>query len=138
MQDHRRRWNVGHAWCAAVTLSTMTPEDLTLTTEMRAESTVLHVAGELDLSTVAAFDTALERALAVGRVVVVLSNCTFIDSSALQSLVRAHRAVPENEQNRTLVLVAPSQPARRVLEIAALDRLVPMFDTLDGALAATA
>ncbi|MCY7301467.1 MAG: STAS domain-containing protein [Thermoleophilia bacterium] len=113
----------------------MTPEDLTLTTEMRAESTVLHVAGELDLSTVAAFDTELERALALGRVVVVLSDCTFIDSSALQSLVRAHRAARTPEQNEALVLVAPSQPARRVLEIAALDRLVPMFDTLDDALA---
>ncbi|MEO5634626.1 STAS domain-containing protein [Gaiella sp.] len=116
----------------------MTPEDLKVTTEMRAGSTILHVAGELDLATVAAFDTELERAQALGRVVVVLSDCTFIDSSALQSLVRAHRAGPAHEQNGTLVLVAPNQPARRVLEIAALDRLVPMFDTLDDALASTA
>ena len=120
------------------TLSTMTPEDLTLTTEVRADSTVLHVAGELDLSTVAVFDAELERALALGPVVVVLSECTFIDSSALQSLVRAHRGAPEHEQHGALALVAPSQPARRVLEIAALDRLVPIFDTLDDALASTA
>ena len=120
------------------TLPTMTGQnDLTLTTEIRAESTVLHVVGELDLSTVGVFDAKLDRALDVGRVVVVLSQCTFIDSSALQSLVRAHRVVRESN-DRTLVLVAPSQPARRVLEIAALDRLVPVFDTLDDALASTA
>lgn len=115
----------------------MTTNDLTLTTERRAERSVLHVAGELDLSTVATFDAELERALAVGGVVVVLSECTFIDSSALQSLVRAYRAVPD-AVNASLALVAPSQPARRVLEIAALDRVVPIFDTLDDALASTA
>ena len=120
------------------TLPTMTGQnDLTVTTEIRAESTILHVVGELDLSTVGMFDAELDRALGVGRVVVVLSECTFIDSSALQSLVRAHRVVREST-DRTIVLVAPSQPARRVLEIAALDRLVPVFDTLDDALAATA
>ena len=113
----------------------MMPQDLTLTTEVLGESAVLHVAGELDLATVAQFATELERAQ--GLVVVVLSECTFIDSSALQALARAHRAVPEHGQNGTLLLVAPSQPARRVLEIAALDRLVPMFDTLDDALAFT-
>jgi len=116
----------------------MMPQDLTVTTEVRGESAVLHVAGELDLATVAQFVTELERARAHRRVVVVLTECTFIDSSALQALVRAHRVVPELGQNGTLLLVAPSQPARRVLEIAALDRLVPMFDTLDDALAFTA
>lgn len=118
-------------------LSTMTAQDLTLTSETRAEATVLHVAGELDLSTVAAFDAELQRALGLGRVIVVLSECTFIDSSALQSLVRAHRVVRESD-DQTIVLVAPSQPARRVLEIAALDRFVPVFDTLSDALASTA
>ena len=121
----------------STTLSRMTTQDLTLTTETRAGSTVLHVAGELDLSTVATFDAELARALSLGGVVVVLSECTFIDSSALQSLVRAYRALPRAE-GASLALVAPSQPARRVLEIAALDRLVPIFDTLDDALPSTA
>jgi anti-sigma B factor antagonist len=119
------------------TLPTMPAQDLTLTTEMRADSMVIRVAGELDLSTVAAFDAALEQALAVGPVVVELSECTFIDSSALQSLVRAHRIVREGEGG-AILLVAPSQPARRVLEVAALDRFMPVFETVDEALDSTA
>ncbi len=113
----------------------MPAEDLDLTTETRAESTVIHVAGELDLSTVPRFDAELEQASTGGRVVIVLADCTFIDSSALQSLVRAQRIV--SERGGAIALVAPSQPARRVLEVAALDRFIPVFATLDVALAAT-
>ena len=97
---------------------------------------MIHVAGELDLSTVAAFDAELEQSLAEERIVVVLSDCTFIDSSALQSLVRAQRVV--RDSGGELVLVAPSQPARRVLEVAALDRVIPVFETVAEALTSTA
>ena len=97
---------------------------------------VIHVVGELDLSTVAAFDAELERSFTARRVVVVLSDCTFIDSSALQSLVRAQRAV--REAGGELSVVAPSQPARRVLEVAALDRLIPVYETLAEVLTSTA
>jgi anti-sigma B factor antagonist len=114
----------------------MPAQDLTLTSEANEGATVLHVIGELDLSTVAAFDTALEQSPLSGRTIVVLSECTFIDSSALQSLVRAERTA--RDRGGSLALVAPSQPARRVLEVAALDRFVSVFDSLDEALASTA
>ena len=114
----------------------MPTQDLTLTTEMRADSTVIHVVGELDLSTVARFDSELEQALTTSRVVVVLSECTFIDSSALQSLVRAQRVI--RDAGGVISLVAPSQPARRVLEVSTLDRILSVFDTLDDALISTA
>lgn len=114
----------------------MPDEDLDLTTERRGEFTIIHVAGELDLSTVARFDAELDQAVTMGRVVVVLAECTFIDSSALQALVRAQRGVAE--RGGTIALVAPSQPARRVLEVAALDRFFPVFATLDVALTANA
>ena len=119
------------------TIPTVPAQDLTLTTELRGDFTVLDVAGELDLSTIATFDIELETALAAGPVVVVLADCTFIDSSALQSLVRAHRVVREGK-GCAVLLVAPSQPARRVLEVAALDRFMPVFDTLGAALESTA
>ena len=113
----------------------MPAQDLMLTSETSDDATVLHVAGELDLSTVAAFDTALEQSRLSGRVIVVLSECTFIDSSALQSLVRAERTA--RESGGSLALVAPTQPARRVLEVAALDRFVAVFDNLPDALTST-
>jgi anti-anti-sigma factor len=113
----------------------MPAQDLTLMRETRDGATVIHVMGELDLSTVAAFDTALEQPHASGRVIVVLSDCTFIDSSALQSLVRAERAA--RDRGGSLALVAPSQPARRVLEVAALDRFVSVFESVAEALTST-
>jgi anti-anti-sigma factor len=106
----------------------MPASDLTLTTETAEGASIIRVVGELDLSTVAALDAELERFLSADRVVVVLSECTFIDSSALRSLVRAQHAI--REEGGRLVLVAPSQPARRVLEVAALDRFLPVFETL--------
>ena len=86
--------------------------------------------GELDLSTVAVFDAELERSLG-DDLVIVLTECTFIDSSALRSLVQAQRAAQDGGND--LALVAPSQPARRVLEVAALDRLMRVYETLDDA-----
>lgn len=114
----------------------MPSRDLILTTVGSDGAAVINVTGELDLSTVVAFDAELEQALPVGHVVVDLAACTFIDSSALQSLVRAQRAILEGGGG--LALVAPSQPARRVLEVAAIDRFVPVFDTVAEAVSSFA
>ena len=118
------------------TLRAMPAGDLTLTTGTDGGASIIHVVGELDLSTIAALDAELELSLPAGRVVVNLSECTFIDSSALRSLVRAQRAVSEG--GGSLALVAPSQPARRVLEVAALDRFVPVFETVAEAVSSSA
>ena len=118
------------------TLRAMPAGDLTLTTDTEDGTSIIHVVGELDLSSVAAFDAELEGSLPAGRVVVVLSECTFIDSSALRSLVRAQHAV--RERGGELALVAPSQPARRVLEVSALDRVMPVFETVADAVASSA
>jgi anti-sigma B factor antagonist len=110
--------------------------DLTLTTDRVDDASIIQVVGELDLSTVAAFDAELEQSLPTGRVIVVLSECTFIDSSALRSLVRAQRTAREGGGG--LALVAPSQPARRVIEVAALDRFMPVFETVTEAVTSSA
>ena len=65
-----------------------------------------------------------------------LAECTFLDSSALRALVRAQRRVAE--AGGRLVLVAPSQPARRVLDIATLDRFIPVSATLADAVTSIA
>lgn len=117
-------------------LPAMPVGDLTLTTGTDGGASIIHVVGELDLSTIAALDAELKLSLPAGRVVVILSECTFIDSSALRSLVRAQRAVREG--GGSLALVAPSQPARRVLEVAALDRFIPVFETVAEAVSSSA
>lgn len=104
--------------------------DLTLTSERQGRTCIIHVVGELDLSTAPELDEELSHPTA-GRVVVVLTDCTFIDSSALRSLVRGQQTV--RERGGELVLVAPSEPARRVLSIAAFDRLMRIVETVGEA-----
>jgi anti-anti-sigma factor len=50
--------------------------------------------------------------------------------------VRAKHRV--SETGGRLGLVAPSQPVRRVLEVAALDRVVPVWETVDEAVTSVA
>lgn len=113
------------------TIESMSASLLTLSTEQTDGVSVIHVAGDLDLSTVGAFDAELEQSLESEHLVIELGECTFIDSSALRALVRAQKQV--TSAGGELALVASSQPARRVLEIATLDRFVPVFGTLGEA-----
>ena len=76
------------------------------------------VAGELDRSTTARFDSAVADAARAGDAVVLdLSRVTFIDSSGLRSLIRLGQTL----QGIGLVLHDPSPKVRRVLEIRGLD-----------------
>jgi anti-anti-sigma factor len=106
----------------------MTTSLLTLSTDIEDGVKVVHVTGDLDLSTVPAFDAELEQSAGARHLVIELADCTFIDSSALRALVRAQKRTIE--EGGTLAIVAPSQPARRVLEVASLDRFVPVFGTV--------
>jgi anti-anti-sigma factor len=105
--------------------------DLSLSTTLSDGLAVLHVSGDFDLSTVPAFDAEVEHSLSAPLLVVELAGCTFLDSSALRALVRAQRR--SAERGGRLMLVAPSQPARRVIEMATLDRFVPVSETLEEA-----
>ena len=107
-----------------------------LSTETSEGLAVLHVAGDFDLSTIGEFEEELEPSLTAGLVVIELAGCTFLDSSALRTLVRAQRRVAE--AGGRLILVAPSQPARRVLDLATLDRFIPIAATLDEAVTSVA
>ena len=110
----------------------MAGSTLTLSTDTAAGVPVVRVIGDLDLSTVPSFDSELEQSLGGDHVVIELADCTFIDSSALRALVRAQKRIAQ--EGGSLAIVAPSQPARRVLEVASLDRFVPVFGTLAEAL----
>jgi anti-anti-sigma factor len=105
--------------------------ELSLSTDTSEGLAVVRVAGDLDLSTIATFEHELEPSLTAALVVVELTGCTFLDSSALRTLVRAQRRV--DEAGGRLVLVAPSQPARRVLDLATLDRFIPVAATVEEA-----
>jgi anti-anti-sigma factor len=93
---------------------------------------VVHVDGELDLATVTSLEEALAEAEPEDRLVIDLAECTFIDSSAVRVLVAAARDA--GDSGRTVALVAHDPGILRVLEIAAVDTMLPVHDTLDSAL----
>jgi anti-anti-sigma factor len=94
---------------------------------------VVRVEGELDMSTSAGFEEALTASDPPERLVIDLTKCTFLDSSAVRLLVGAVRTAEET--NGHVALVVRDGGIRRVLEIAAVDTLLPVHETLDAALA---
>lgn len=95
----------------------------TLETQIGAERLAEDVyavtpAGELDLHDAAAFERALADVAAAGarRLLVDLGAVTFLDSTVLGVLLRAH------ERFETLVLAVGDRRVLRVLEITGLDR----------------
>ena len=91
------------------------------------------VVGELDLHTA----PELERALlgvpgeGVGAVMVDLSGCTFLDSTALAMLVEANRRL--GDANGGLKIIGTAAAVRRPFEIAGLDRLFTFYPTRTAA-----
>jgi len=89
------------------------------------------ISGELDMATSAELESALERANAQERVVVDLTACDFLDSSAIRVLLRG--AVRAESAGGSFSLVAPDPQLRRVLEIAGLEAKLPIHPTVEAA-----
>ena len=106
--------------------------DLEVTRETLQGADVVRVDGELDMATCAKFEDALGTPEPGSRLVVDLTECTFLDSSAVRVLVASVRAA--EGANREVALVASDPGILRVLEIAAVDTMLPVHSTLDSAL----
>jgi anti-anti-sigma factor len=93
-------------------------------------------AGDVDLSATPRLSTVLAMAYASpgGRVVLDLSDVSFIDSTALGTIVKA--AAHMDEGGTSLAVVAPEGPVRRLLEMTNLTQRFRMFVTRSEALAA--
>jgi anti-anti-sigma factor len=95
------------------------------------QTCIVRVRGELDLYTAPEFERALELdGAADGRVVVDLSECTFIDSSGLGILVAADRRTSGNG----LLIVASGIEVLRAFEVSGLDQHLMLYPTLESAL----
>jgi anti-sigma B factor antagonist len=98
---------------------------------------LLTVRGEADLQVAPELRDRLESALDTDArsIVLDLSEVTFVDSMTLGVLVgSAKRARASGGELR---LVTPAGPVRRILEVTLLDRVFPVDETRDDALAAT-
>jgi anti-sigma B factor antagonist len=95
--------------------------------------TVIALKGEVDLeSSPAARKLLLESIDDANRVLVDLSGVTYIDSSGVASLVEALQVSKKNDTG--FALAAPSEPTRRVLELARLDKVFTIHETLEAGL----
>jgi len=93
---------------------------------------VLRIEGELDMATAPELEEALLGAGFDRRLVIDLTGCTFLDSSAVRVLVSSAR--DSEAAGGSLALVAPDARILRVLQISGVDTMLPVHPTLDAAL----
>lgn len=84
--------------------------------------TVVTVSGELDLSTVDALSGAVDDD--TGDVAIAGSDIRFIDSTGLRTLLELRR-------DRTVVLIDPSEPVRKLLDLTHLTDAFPTVPDAD-------
>lgn len=98
-------------------------------TELDGDVTVVSVAGELDLATVADVRSALIGATNAGvtRLVVDLSDVSFIDSVGVGAILHAKRRMTAG--GVIAVVVTPSSYARVIFEVVGADAFLSVFET---------
>jgi anti-sigma B factor antagonist len=101
--------------------------------ERRDRSVVVRLAGELDLYNAAEVGQALARegADSPAALVVDLTEVSFVDSTALGTLVEAQKGLPEDVR---FVLAAPTADVRRALEVSGLAERFDVRDSVAAAL----
>jgi len=90
-------------------------------TEIEGDTLRVALSGELDMGTVPQFRDAVEDESAPWRTIAIdASDLAFMDSSGLQELVRLNNLARERQLE--LVLVRPSLPVVRLLELTGLEQ----------------
>ena len=96
-------------------------------------ASVVAFTGEVDLeSSPAAREILLKCLESTSKVIVDLSKVSYIDSSGVASLVEALQAAKKNGSQ--FALAAVSEPTRRVLELARLDKVFTLYGSVDEGL----
>jgi anti-anti-sigma factor len=117
--------------------STDVPPAFELETEQLADdSVVIRVRGELDLANAGAVESALlgQAASDPARVIVDLSECTFVDSSGLRSLIVGHRVLTTEAGATSLpVVIRPESHVSRLLEMTGMDEILSVFFSVEDA-----
>ena len=101
-----------------------------------ARGHLIVAAGELDIAATPRLSTVLAMASATrgGRLVLDLSDVSFIDSTALGTILKA--AAQLDEGGTLLAVVAPDGPVRRLLEMTNLTQRFRLFSDRGAALSA--
>lgn len=95
---------------------------------------VLELAGELDLAVSERFRSLIDEAVAERPSLVVadIAEVSFMDSTMLRELLRAHRTLEEGASR--LVVAAAQPPVQRLLELTGTHQLFTLASNRDEAL----
>lgn len=109
--------------------------DLQLATRNEGDVVVVSASGEVDVFTAPGLDEALREQLDAGasRLVIDLSSVVFLDSTGLGVLVKNLKRT--REAGGWMHLVVTSDRIRKIFDITGLDASMPIFDTVDEAVA---
>lgn len=107
---------------------------MNMDTQEQGGTVVVALAGEIDLQHSPSVRRQLMELMFERRDVVVdLAAVSYMDSSGIASLVEAYQMARKNATR--FVLAAVSQPVMRVLQLARLDKVFTLADSVDAALA---
>jgi anti-anti-sigma factor len=110
---------------------TTEPETFSISRSTQGVSEVVSLAGELDMAHAPTVAETLDVLADTERPVILdLTELTFIDSSGIHAILR-----PRPQQGSVL-LVCPPGNIHRVLSVTKIDRVLPVYETVDAALAA--
>jgi anti-sigma B factor antagonist len=98
---------------------------------------VVWVRGEVDMSHEEELREELRRAVGADSrgIVVDLTECEFIDSSAVRALLLSREAQHPEEGSERLAVAASSEQILRILSVMGLDRVIPIRPTVEEAAA---
>ena len=97
---------------------------------------VLRAVGEIDVSTAPALrDQLIALPESNSRVIVDLSEVTFLDSTGLGVLISAHKRLRDSPSHGEVALVVTRPQITKVLEVTGLTLVFPLFSSLNEALA---
>jgi anti-anti-sigma factor len=104
--------------------------------EQRGTLSFLRVRGEIDISNDEQVLKTMEAAIPndTTRIVVDLTETTYLDSAGLALLLRLAERL-QNRRQRMSLVVPTGSPVRSVLELTGLPRWISMYDGLDDSLA---
>lgn len=104
-----------------------------VSTELRSDTAIVTVAGEVDAHTAGDVRTAVEAVIGPrSRVVVDLTGVTFLDSTGLGVFVTALKHLREQQGSLDLVITSPR--VLKVFELTGLDVVIPIHAALGDAL----
>lgn len=96
--------------------------------------TVLRVRGDLDSTTVALFRQAIAETPPETLAVIDMAEVPFLDSAGIGALIGGIRRL--REQGGDASVASPRPTIKRVLHMTGFDRIVPVTDGLEAAVAA--